>query len=176
MSLPAGAIPAWAEQEIAAAVARYNAWKGADTTVAFTVITDVHSRLVRLGDPVDWSNSLAHQILAQKAAERAGCDFLADLGDHDFQVGPKDQAEVDARLATTQAIYAENPRPVLFALGNHDHGDPQKKTFVSSARFGETFNGLMAFPNLVALVLLSPVVARTTRDYFKRLKTGEIKD
>ncbi len=40
----------------------------------------------------------------------------------------------------------------------------------------DTFNGLMAFPNLVALVLLSPVVARTTRDYFKRLKTGEIKD
>ena len=144
VSLPAGAIPAWAEQEIAAAVARYNAWKGADTTVAFTVITDVHSRLVGLGDSVDWSDSLAHQILAQKAAARAGCDFLADLGDHDFQVGPKDQAEVDARLATTQAIYAENPRPVLFALGNHDHGDPKKKTFVSSARFGETFNGLMA--------------------------------
>ena len=40
----------------------------------------------------------------------------------------------------------------------------------------DTFNGLMAFPNLVALVLLSPVVARTTSDYFKRLKTGEIKD
>ena len=40
----------------------------------------------------------------------------------------------------------------------------------------DTFNGLMAFPNLVALVLLSPVVARTTRDYFKRLKAGEVKD
>ena len=32
----------------------------------------------------------------------------------------------------------------------------------------DVFNGLMAFPNLVALVLLSPVVARTTFDYFKR--------
>ena len=32
----------------------------------------------------------------------------------------------------------------------------------------DVFNGLMAFPNLVALVLLSPVVARTTADYFKR--------
>ena len=32
----------------------------------------------------------------------------------------------------------------------------------------DTFNGLMAFPNLVALVLLSPVVARTTRDFIKR--------
>ena len=29
-------------------------------------------------------------------------------------------------------------------------------------------NGLMAFPNLVALVLLAPVVGRVTRDYFER--------
>ena len=34
----------------------------------------------------------------------------------------------------------------------------------------DTFNGLMAFPNLVALVLLSPVVARATRDYFRRMR------
>jgi AGCS family alanine or glycine:cation symporter len=32
----------------------------------------------------------------------------------------------------------------------------------------DVFNGLMAFPNLVALVLLSPVVWRVTRDYFER--------
>jgi AGCS family alanine or glycine:cation symporter len=36
----------------------------------------------------------------------------------------------------------------------------------------DVFNGLMAFPNLVALVLLSPVVARTTRDYFRRVADG----
>ena len=40
----------------------------------------------------------------------------------------------------------------------------------------DTFNGLMAFPNLVALVLLSPTVARLTRDYFRRLRAGEIED
>ncbi len=34
----------------------------------------------------------------------------------------------------------------------------------------DVFNGLMAFPNLVALVLLSPVVARTTSDFLKRMK------
>jgi AGCS family alanine or glycine:cation symporter len=38
----------------------------------------------------------------------------------------------------------------------------------------DIFNGLMAFPNLVALVLLSPVVARCTKDYFRRLKAGEV--
>lgn len=32
----------------------------------------------------------------------------------------------------------------------------------------DVLNGLMAFPNLVALVLLSPVVVRTTRDFLHR--------
>ena len=40
----------------------------------------------------------------------------------------------------------------------------------------DTFNGLMAFPNLVALILLAPTVGRLTRDYFRRLKAGEIED
>ena len=34
----------------------------------------------------------------------------------------------------------------------------------------DVFNGLMAFPNLVALLLLSPVVARTTADFFRRMR------
>ena len=34
----------------------------------------------------------------------------------------------------------------------------------------DVFNGLMAFPNLVALLLLSPVVARTTVDFFRRTR------
>ena len=40
----------------------------------------------------------------------------------------------------------------------------------------DVFNGLMAFPNLVALVLLSPTVGRLTCDYFRRLNAGEIDD
>jgi AGCS family alanine or glycine:cation symporter len=32
----------------------------------------------------------------------------------------------------------------------------------------DTFNGLMAFPNLIALLLLSPVVWRVTKDYVSR--------
>lgn len=34
----------------------------------------------------------------------------------------------------------------------------------------DVFNGLMAFPNLVALVFLSPVVARTTADFLRRTR------
>lgn len=40
----------------------------------------------------------------------------------------------------------------------------------------DIFNGLMAFPNLVALFALNGVVAHDTKDYFKRLKNGEIKE
>ena len=34
----------------------------------------------------------------------------------------------------------------------------------------DTFNGLMAFPNLVALILLSPVVWKVTKDFLQRQK------
>lgn len=40
----------------------------------------------------------------------------------------------------------------------------------------DIFNGLMAFPNLVAIFALSGVVASDTKDYFDRLKKGEITD
>ena len=40
----------------------------------------------------------------------------------------------------------------------------------------DIFNGLMALPNLVALFALNSVVAKDTKDYFKRLKAGEIKE
>ncbi len=36
----------------------------------------------------------------------------------------------------------------------------------------DVFNGLMAFPNLLALLLLAPVVWRTTKDYLTRLKAA----
>ena len=32
----------------------------------------------------------------------------------------------------------------------------------------DIFNGLMAFPNIIALVALSGIVAKETRDYFKK--------
>ena len=38
----------------------------------------------------------------------------------------------------------------------------------------DTFNGLMAIPNLIALLLLSGVVVRQTKDFFNKLDTGEL--
>lgn len=37
----------------------------------------------------------------------------------------------------------------------------------------DIFNGLMAIPNLIALVALSGIIVKDTRDYFKRLKEGK---
>ncbi|MBR3629595.1 MAG: alanine:cation symporter family protein [Oscillospiraceae bacterium] len=39
----------------------------------------------------------------------------------------------------------------------------------------DIFNGLMALPNVIALIGLSGVVASETRDYMQRLKNGEVK-
>jgi AGCS family alanine or glycine:cation symporter len=39
----------------------------------------------------------------------------------------------------------------------------------------DIFNGLMAFPNLVALLALNGVVVKETKDFFKRLKAGTVK-
>ena len=38
----------------------------------------------------------------------------------------------------------------------------------------DIFNGLMAIPNVISLLLLSGVVAKETKDYLKRLKKGEV--
>ncbi len=38
----------------------------------------------------------------------------------------------------------------------------------------DTFNGLMAIPNLIALLLLSGVIVSETNDFFNKLKTGQL--
>lgn len=39
----------------------------------------------------------------------------------------------------------------------------------------DIFNGLMAIPNMIAIFALSGIVAKETRDFFKRHKEGKIK-
>ena len=38
------------------------------------------------------------------------------------------------------------------------------------------FNGLMAIPNLIALLALSGIIAYETKSYFSRLNSGKIKE
>lgn len=39
--------------------------------------------------------------------------------------------------------------------------------------FADTFNGLMAVPNLIALLLLSTVILKESRDFVEKRKSGE---
>ena len=39
----------------------------------------------------------------------------------------------------------------------------------------DIFNGLMALPNLVAILALSGVIVKETKSYFDRLEKGELK-
>jgi AGCS family alanine or glycine:cation symporter len=50
-------------------------------------------------------------------------------------------------------------------------GAVAKLDFVWS--LSDTFNGLMAIPNLIGLLALSPVIVKETRDYFTSLGKGE---
>lgn len=140
-----GGLPAWANRQIDEAVARYRAWKGADEAVVFTFMTDLHSHLTAKAVPLDFSNARYHVLFAQAAADRAGCDFLVDGGDHDYDNGCRSDEEAFARMAVAESVYHDyTARPVLFCLGNHDHGPflGRKTRPISSARFGDTFNGL----------------------------------
>jgi AGCS family alanine or glycine:cation symporter len=40
--------------------------------------------------------------------------------------------------------------------------------------FADTFNGLMAVPNLIALLLLSTVIVKESRDFVEKRKSGEL--
>lgn len=141
-----GGFPSWAETQLDDAVARFKAWKGDDEVVAFTFVTDIHSRTTEQVDPPDFGDSRYHVLFTFAAADRAGCDFLVDGGDHDYEMGKPAPDEPLRRMAATEAIYrAYSSKPVLFCLGNHDHGPFLGKGMprpISSALFGDTFNGL----------------------------------
>ncbi|MBE6914631.1 MAG: sodium:alanine symporter family protein, partial [Ruminococcaceae bacterium] len=40
----------------------------------------------------------------------------------------------------------------------------------------DALNGFMAIPNLIALLALSPVVIKLTKEYFSDLKAGKLED
>jgi alanine or glycine:cation symporter, AGCS family len=74
-------------------------------------------------------------------------------------------------LLGVRAIF---PYRILFIvaafLGAWVLGLPDIRGFQLVWDFADLMNGLMAFPNLIGLLLLSGVVARETREYFARLE------
>lgn len=133
------ALPDWAEKTIREGAARYAAWKGSDEVVAFPLITDVHSHAASVTPP-NWRDSKMHILFQRAIAEATGSDFIANLGDLDFDVNilgsAPDWTKVQPVIDGFVAAYTGEPKPVLFAMGNHDHA----KGRYTSKQFGDTFN------------------------------------
>lgn len=137
-SSPLPSLPDWAERIIREGAERYLAWKGSDETIAFPLITDIHSH-VASANPPNWGDSKAHIFFQRAIAEATGSDFLACLGDLDFDVNilgaAPDWSKVQAVIDGFVGAYRDESRPVLFTMGNHDHA----KERYTSRQFGDTF-------------------------------------
>ena len=119
-------LPEWAVAAIREGTARYRAWKGADETVAFPIITDIHSHAPGFNaEAPNWGDSKSHVVFQRAIAHATDSDFLANLGDMDFDVNilgatpewDKVQPVIDGFVK----VYEKEPLPTLFSMGNHDH-------------------------------------------------------
>ena len=140
MEVAGFALPDWAAGEIREGVARYRAWKGGDAAVAFPLVTDIHSHVGVTRPERNWNDPKSHVLFQRAVAREVGADFLANLGDIDLDVNILGSApsmdKVQAVIDDYVGLYAHEERPVLFAMGNHDHA----KGRFASKQFGDAFN------------------------------------
>ena len=134
-------LPGWAVAAIQDGTARYRAWKGADETVAFPLITDIHSHAPGFNAAApNWNDSKSHVVFQRAIAHATGSDFLANLGDMDFDVNILGSApewdKVQPVIDGFVKVYEKEPLPTLFSMGNHDHARGR----YTSKQFGDTFN------------------------------------
>lgn len=145
-------LPDWALRAIDETKARIDEWRRRGDGHALLVsITDVHSGIPDVSNPIDWADPKSHVLIAQEAVRRLGADAMLDLGDADYQQligwrGPKpSKAEADelirGRIKAQFKLYRDFERPVYFCRGNHDRGRTNKE--FTAPEFGE-FNLLAA--------------------------------
>ena len=140
-------IPKFVKSAIEKALARFKEWKGDDETVVFPIVSDLHAE----GEPklkvpvtgIDWWDSKIHLLYACCAARAFEADLFADLGDigmDRWQKGglPPWDAHMKPRMEIQYRLYENLEMPVLFAVGNHDLGHPQKT--ITVREWGECFN------------------------------------
>ena len=65
----------------------------------------------------------------------------------------------------------EKPFRILWVIGTYFGA---VATLEVAWLIADTLNALMAIPNLISLLLLSPVIAKLTKDYFERKKSGNL--
>lgn len=136
--------PEWAEAAISETYARFQKWVGKEDVIVFPVMTDIHSGIPTIQVPVNWHDPKMHVLLGERAAEVFGADFLANLGDvgfdRDARWQPSTARNGRLNLCAQRFLYEHFRKPVLFSLGNHDHGSAN--IHLTSRDYGEAFNGL----------------------------------
>ena len=145
--VPETKLPDWAEREIGDAVRRYREWKQDDETVSFVMMTDVHSMRRGISDPPDYRDPKMHIPLGFACADRIGADFFANLGDLELDSAAQTPESLEVCMRELAEIHSRGvrDRPVLFCVGNHDHGWRFWKNYkdvkppVSNRRFAEAF-------------------------------------
>lgn len=147
---PAFPVPAWVDRQINETRLRFEDWRGADETVVFPVITDIHAARPMFSLPPDFRDTKFHVLFAQRAALAFKADFFAELGDigfdRDLSWKPSKREDALLRLETQRNLYKDFSLPVLFCMGNHDSGRAYGEFFselrLSAKEYGGMFNGM----------------------------------
>ncbi|HPA18191.1 MAG TPA: hypothetical protein PLU30_10620 [Verrucomicrobiae bacterium] len=148
--VPAFTVPAWVDRQINETLMRFERWSGADDTVVFPVITDIHAARPLFSQPPDFRDTKFHVLFAQRAAVAFKADFFAELGDIGFDRDPRwkpsRREDAQLRLESQRNLYKNFSLPVLFCMGNHDSGRAYGEFFselrLSAKEYGVMFNGM----------------------------------
>ena len=149
-TIPEFAVPAWVDQQIGEARARFDAWRGDDEVVVFPIVTDIHAARPLFANPPDFRDTKYHVLFAQRAAHAFQADFLAELGDigfdRDLKWQPSIKADAELRLEAQRNLFKDFALPALFCMGNHDNGRANgalcSELRLTPKEYGTMFNGM----------------------------------
>lgn len=144
-------LPDWLGPKIDAALKRFTAWKGADETVVFPIMTDLHDWHPDIDPKFGPTKSAKMHIpYALHVGDVFNADFVADLGDMGSDIYWDDAGkmhgatyEIQQRRWKSQFdLYDKTKKPVFCCVGNHDldYRKPDGKgTTVEPKEFGAFF-------------------------------------
>ncbi len=111
--------------QIKEALARFNAWKGADEVMSFPIVTDVHTA---------GRFTYKHIGHAAKVAEAFGCDFIENFGDIGLNAYPATENSAYAKeiVDNVQSQMLKYDGVWLYTPGNHDWDAGEGKYFTDN--------------------------------------------
>ena len=129
------------------------------------LLADVKN-LGKAGDVVNASDGYARNFLFKQGLAKEMT--AAGLNEVKVQAGAK--AEHERRALAEAQETKKTIEGKTFEVKARGGADGRLYGAVTASDISDTLNGLMAIPNLSGLLLLSPVIVKTSRDYFKTAK------